>query len=129
MSRFDESQGPTTSLGAVTYVYDVVAGDAAVVAAHAMQTEQAEASFYALGVGCAVNRYGMPPLGHMLAVALCCCSLLPNWCMPIYQVATCSVGMMQTSSVPTATELMQLLCMSVCIIQAFFDQVAPLLQD
>ncbi|KAL3137864.1 hypothetical protein ABBQ38_005117 [Trebouxia sp. C0009 RCD-2024] len=35
---------------------DKYQGDAAVVAAHAMQTEQAEVSFYAFGVGCAVNR-------------------------------------------------------------------------
>ena len=41
-------------------------GDAAVVAAQAMQTGPAEASFYAFGVGCAVHRYGTPWLGHML---------------------------------------------------------------
>lgn len=113
-------------MGAATYIIDaVIAGDAAVVAAHAMQTEQAEVSFYAFGVGCAVNRYGMPPTGRMLARVVCCCLLLPNLlACPIYQDARCWGGnaadFFCSDSYPEAR---QLLCRPP-IIQAFFDQVA-----
>ena len=49
----------------------VSTGQVAVIAAQTMQTEQAEASIYSFGVGCAVDRYGSLCLaGKMLAGVL-----------------------------------------------------------
>lgn len=103
----------------------VVVGDAAVVAAHAMQTEQAEASFYGFGVGSSVNRYCSPPFGDLLAVAGC----YTPCCMAIYQhgfllMPSCAVMLTSRLIAIQSTCDCFSLHQPVCIIQAVFNQMA-----